>query len=94
MRAEPWMNRTPAEFRAENAKVEPVIGWAVIEFNKIKIRTVSDTRRAAIVNFLVTERRVMILNDMTDEFIERMWSDYAGKDAEVSFVTITSGVAR
>ena len=37
------------------------IGWAVIDDGKIKFRTVSDTRRAAMVNWLVTEHNCMIL---------------------------------
>lgn len=70
--------------------IRPVIGWAVVENLEIKIKTVSDTRRAAIVNFLVTERDTMILNSMTDEMIERIWFQRR-QGAEVEYVTISYG---
>ncbi len=44
-------------------------GYAVSTFGKVSIRTVSDTPRAAMVNWLVTVPQVMVLNSWTDEFI-------------------------
>lgn len=64
------------------------IGWAVIEKGAIKVRTVSDTRRAAMVNFLITERNTMIYSSATDEQIERMWFQCRG-EADIEMVTIT-----
>lgn len=55
-----------------------VIGWAVVERGEVNIRTVSDTRRAAIVNWLVVDRRVLVTTAMADHQIERLWQDMAG----------------
>ena len=64
-------------------------GWAVTENGTLKIRTVSDTRRAAIVNFLCTERHVLVLDDATDRQIEDKWQELRGK-AEVLAVTVAA----
>lgn len=48
-------------------------GWAVVNGGKIDARTVCDTRRAAIVNWLVTNTEVF-----TDEAIERAWHTHCG----------------
>jgi len=69
-----------------------VVGWAVVEGGQIKLRTVSDTRRAAIVNFLVTDRDRMFFVHTTDEEIEREWWRLKGA-AEIEYVTITRGAA-
>lgn len=50
------------------------IGWAVIENEQINLRSVSPTRRAAIVNFLVTDRGRYISNSTSDHEIEAMFS--------------------
>ncbi len=62
--------------------------WAVKEGDKINIRTVSDTRRAAIVNWLVVVPRVMIYNHMTDAEIESLWKHRPGV-AEIIKVNVT-----
>lgn len=55
-------------------------GWAVVdEAGNIDIRTVSDTRRAAIVNWLVTHG-TMVFNHTTDEQIEDLWSIKSGRN--------------
>lgn len=65
------------------------IGWAVLKgTGRVLIRTVSDTRRAAIVNFLVSECQQMVTSMHTDEDIENMWGHY-GKYSLVSPVAIT-----
>lgn len=56
-----------------------VTGWAVRDARGVRIKTVSDTRRASIVNWLVTERRVPICLDMTDDAIERQWELWRGE---------------
>lgn len=66
-------------------------GWAAIENGRILVRTVSDTKRAAMVNFLVTERNTFIYSETTDEEIERMWHRYK-QGAEIDYVTISQGV--
>lgn len=56
-----------------NPGLAEAYGWAVIENGTINIRTVSDTRRAALVNWLIAEKRLMALNTATDDQIEAMW---------------------
>jgi hypothetical protein len=48
-------------------------GWAVIQRGEIKVDTIAATRRAAIVNWLVTHIGRMVLNSHTDDDIEVMW---------------------
>lgn len=62
-------------------------GFAVVDGGAIKVCTVSDTRRAALVNFLAVERACFITNHMSDEHIERLWFQYRG-NAEVEYVTV------
>jgi hypothetical protein len=52
-------------------------GYAIVEDGKIDVRTVSPTRRAAIVNFLVVSRGAFITNAMTDDIIDSIWRDRA-----------------
>jgi hypothetical protein len=47
-------------------------GWAVTVNGRINLRTVSDTRRSAMVNFLHTKVRP-IRNSMTNAEIEAIW---------------------
>jgi hypothetical protein len=65
-------------------------GWAVIECIGIDVRSVSPTRRAAIVNWLVTRGR-WISTSTTDEQIEDYWSEDRG-EAEVVQVTVQTAV--
>lgn len=64
------------------------IGWAVIDGHEIDVRTVSPTRRAAIVNWLVLSGKMMLAH-FSDESIEMIWRDNRGS-AQVSEVTIQS----
>ena len=66
---------------------EKAEAYAVIENDKIDVRTVSETRRAAIVNWLVVNRGVWISRTTTDEQIERFWDEH-GKDVTVAAVEI------
>jgi hypothetical protein len=52
--------------------------WAVVDHNGINVRTVSDTRRAAIVNWLC-DNTAFRLTQATNENIEKMWTETAGK---------------
>ena len=61
--------------------------YAVIADEKIDVRTVSETRRAAIGNWLVVNCGCLILNSTTDEQIEQIWSERSG-DAFVAKVEI------
>lgn len=68
---------------------QDTVGWAVIDNGDIKVRTVSDTRRAAIVNWLVTERSQFIYGSDSDEHIERLWWRLRTDEVDVECVTIT-----
>ena len=63
-------------------------GWAVIENGEINVRSVSPTRRAAIVNFIATDRGVMHRARHTDALIEDVWQKLKG-DADVFEIRIT-----
>lgn len=63
-------------------------GWAVIDGSGINVRTVSDSRRAAIVNWLVTNG-YMILAHHTDEEIERLWEQAGGGGLHVKVQPVT-----
>lgn len=65
-------------------------GWAVEPIGgQIMINTVSGTRRAAIVNYLVTEHRVMLTIFDSDENIENLWKHY-GEHAECRQVNVST----
>jgi hypothetical protein len=56
-------------------------GWAVVnDRDQIFVKTVSDTRRAALVNYLVTECRLFIKDWQTDGDIEQLWDAAATKN--------------
>lgn len=63
-------------------------GWGVVDRDGINIRTVSDTRRAAIINWLVTEARTMISNAHEDDHINALWDAQRG-DAIVTPIVIS-----
>lgn len=65
------------------------IGWAVIDNGDIRVKTISNTRRAAIVNWLVTERGCAIYGGTSDPQIERMWLAYRPDEVSVEPVTVT-----
>lgn len=51
-------------------------GWAVVGDHGLQADTVASTRRAAIVNWLVTSAKVMVSADHSDEEIEYLWQRY------------------
>lgn len=51
------------------------MGWAV-RSDRVLLNTVSATRRAAIVNHLVTKHGIAITNLWTDDDIERCWTHW------------------
>ncbi len=53
-------------------------GFAAVLNNKIDVRTVSPTRRAATVNYLVVCAGRIITNSMTDKDIEAVFMRYHG----------------
>lgn len=56
---------------------------------QIYVKTVSDTRRAAIINWLVTEKECLITVFHTDEDIESLWKNY-GSYVDCRQVSISS----
>lgn len=63
-------------------------GWAIMDSRgRILIRTVSDTRRAAIINWLCTEAGLMATRFAFDEQIEQAWTAKRG-NAEAVAVTV------
>lgn len=56
-------------------------GWAVMEPKNrgILVNTVSDTRRASLVNWLISERNEMVRAVTTDDQIETMWAGLKGE---------------
>lgn len=48
-------------------------GWAVVDNDQINVRTVSPTRRAAIINWLVFEQGHRIYVSTPDDLIELAW---------------------
>lgn len=64
-----------------------IAGWAVVEGDLIRIRTVSDTQRAAMVNWLVAERGIYVHANMGDHAIELLFHRHKF-DARVEAVTV------
>lgn len=74
-----------------------VQGYAAVSHRgEILIKTVSETRRAAMVNWLVTEGRVMVFRDSTDAEIEDDFLNFCAKRGLASIepvsIALTSGV--
>ncbi|MBY0559903.1 hypothetical protein [Hyphomicrobium sp.] len=63
------------------------LAYAIVENGEINVRSVSPTRRGAILNFMCTERRFLATNDIEDVEIELCWRELKGK-AEVEQVRI------
>lgn len=54
-------------------------GWAVTgDDGLVNVRSVSPTRRGALVNWLCTEKGLMATQKASDEDIERMWEANRG----------------
>lgn len=54
-------------------------GWGVIDADGLNVNTVSETRRAAVVNWLVVVARTMILDSYSDERIDTIWDAKRGE---------------
>lgn len=67
---------------------EPDSGWAVVEDDTILINTVSETRRAAVVNFLIVNRRLPISTNAPDADIFSMFENVR-HGAELTMVTVS-----
>jgi hypothetical protein len=65
-------------------------GFAAVNHRgKILIKTVSETRRAAMVNWLVTEGRIMVFSDSTDAEIEEDFLNFCAKKGLASVEEVT-----
>lgn len=69
------------------AQSDTIEGWGVVGPAGLLVKTISDTRRAAVVNWLVTDAHILLLQSHTDADIERLWNEYR-KDATVERVKI------
>jgi hypothetical protein len=56
--------------------IRPAVGWAVVFLDEMDVRTISPTRRAAIVNWIVSRGGKWVSNNTTDDDIERMWKAF------------------
>jgi hypothetical protein len=64
-------------------------GWAVnTEDGGINMRTVSDTRRAAIVNWLCDEAKYLVLQGASDDEIEKIWEHRRGRALAVPVIVM------
>jgi len=63
-------------------------GWAVVDMSGINVRTVSPSRRGALVNWLIAAHRMVLMGNVTDEQVEQLWQAKSG-DAMVVEVDIT-----
>jgi hypothetical protein len=65
------------------------VGWAVVASGaRIFVKTVSETRRAAIINYLVVEHEQLITIYHSDQQIEALWK-HLGQYVECKQVKIT-----
>ena len=65
----------------------PTRGWAVCHKNIVQVATVAPTRRAAIVNWLATDKDIMALAECPDDVLEKLWKTLRD-DADVVEVAI------
>lgn len=56
--------------------VPPTIGWAVAKSGRIDIRTVAESKRAAVVNWLLVGAAVRVNGNCSDGEIERLWMQH------------------
>ncbi len=68
--------------------MDKVRAYAVIEDGKINVPTISNARRAAIVNWLVVEANLMIYSKDTDEYIKQLWEENK-RDATIIEVEVS-----
>lgn len=69
------------------------LAWAVVATGaRVCVNSVSDTRRAAIINWLVAEKKQQITVYHSDEQIEALWKHF-GEYVDCKRVTITDDVS-
>jgi hypothetical protein len=62
-------------------------GWGVVDQNGINMKSVSETRRAALINWLAATNRAYITNVLTDDALNALWEERRG-NAQVQRVRI------
>jgi hypothetical protein len=67
---------------------ERVTAWAIVDCRGIDVRTVSDTKVAAWVNWLCVTGKVLVSRVTSDERVEELWEMHRG-DAQIIPVTIS-----
>jgi hypothetical protein len=67
-------------------------GWGVEDSLGINLRTVSDTRRSAIINWLVVEANQRIFDYMTDDHINALWDAHKGEAKVIKVRVVTEAV--
>jgi hypothetical protein len=67
-------------------------GYAVVENGSIDMRTVSPTRRGAVVNWLVVRGGQMITNSMSDGEIEELWVHHHRAHGQINVHMVTVSV--
>jgi len=67
------------------------MGFAVVDEEGLNVKTVSLTRRAAMVNWLVVKHKLAIYYNSTDEWIGELWRTHKG-DARCVAVSIVEVV--
>lgn len=67
-----------------------VIGWGIKDTRtgEVSVATVSPTRRAAIVNWLVAACRVPIADGMRDGLIETIWNKHSQEESRARVVMV------
>lgn len=66
-------------------------GFAVVTNGQINVATISEHRRAAIVNWLVVARSLPVRDDCTDKQIEDAWRRYRSDADALHEVDISIG---
>lgn len=61
------------------SEIQPAEGYAVVEDGKINVSTVSETERAAVVNWLVVARNQLVTRSATDEQIAQAFKELRGR---------------
>jgi hypothetical protein len=62
-------------------------GWGILDQNGISMKSVSETRRAALINWLAATNRTYITGVITDDALNSLWEERRG-DALVMRVRI------
>ena len=82
------IGRESLEDRAE-PRGEVATAWAIVDGRGIDVRTVSDTKVAAWVNWLCVTGKVLVSRGTSDQRVQDLWEMHRG-DAEIRRVVISA----